>query len=75
MFRRENNVDYFWHVDNAILLMRGKAKTFIQIGSTKYCAKELITKAELRKKKARSNSVPQFYLTIKEVNYWRYNDK
>src|ERR1035437_3230089 len=75
LFKRVNNVEFFWHVDGAILLMRGKVKTFIQIGSKKYYSKELTTKAEFREKKEHSNFVPQFYLTVKGVNYWRYKDK
>ena len=75
MFRRANNVDYFWQIDNAILLVRGKVRTFIQIGSKKYFSKELTTKAKFREKRARSESAPQFYLTVKGVNYWRYMDK
>jgi len=75
VFRRANNVDYFWQIDNAILLVRGKVRTFIQIGSKKYFSKELTTKAKFREKRARSESAPQFYLTVKGVNYWRYMDK
>lgn len=75
MFRRVKNVDFFWHVDSPILLLRGKVKTFIQIGSKKHYANELITKEEFYEKKERSNSLPQFYLTVKGVNYWRYKEK
>ena len=75
MFKRVNNVDFFWHIDSPILHLRGKVKTFIQIGNKKYYSKELTTKALFREKKERSNSSPQLFSAVKGVNYWRYKDK
>ena len=75
MLKRANNVCYFYQFDGPGLLLGGRVKVYLQVGTKKYYSPKLRTRAEIREKKERSNSTPELYWSSKSLNYWHYKDK
>ena len=75
MLKRVNNVGYFYQVDGPGLLLGGRVKVCLQVGTRKYYSPKLRTRAEIRERKERSNSAPELYWSLKSLNYWHYKDK
>jgi len=74
MLKKANNVQCRWEIDGPGLLLGAKGKLVLQFGNRKVYSKSRISKSEVRAKKERSQSHPEFYMRIGSINYWRYKD-
>lgn len=72
--KRVNDANYYWEPD-AITLITGKYKNYLQLGKRKYYAPKRRTKDELLEMKARSIAEPINYGTFRGLNFWRYEDR
>ena len=74
MLKKVNNVQCFWDLDGPGLLLGAKGKLVLQFGNKKVYSKFRLSKSDVREKKERSQSRPEFYLRIGSINYWRFKE-